>query len=176
MSTRAQIEFTENGKRLAMLYRHFDGYPTGLGQDLLDFINYVQNKLSDNRFNDPEYLAAKCLVFLLGFPKDLKFLGIGVCNETHGDIDYFYRIECGERNQDGTPVVSYVNTSDSEERVYLNRERGQTLVRFMYNNKFRTVKKAVIDFSAGFITGIEIESGKYKKFLIKNVKDCTFEI
>jgi len=62
MSTQATVHFQENGKTEAIIYRHTDGYPEGLGEDLQTFLNEV-NKLKDKRFDDPSYLAAKFVVW-----------------------------------------------------------------------------------------------------------------
>lgn len=38
MGTRSNVRFKENGKVIGCLYRQYDGYPTGMGQDLLDIL------------------------------------------------------------------------------------------------------------------------------------------
>lgn len=37
MGTRARVNIFERGKLLVSIYRQFDGYPSGLGQDIADF-------------------------------------------------------------------------------------------------------------------------------------------
>lgn len=39
MSTRATVTFSENGVNLVKLYNHWDGYPTGLGNDIAEWLN-----------------------------------------------------------------------------------------------------------------------------------------
>ena len=61
MSTRATIHFTraKGGPPAAIIYRHSDGYPDGLGKDLKAFVKEVRANVDDRRFDDPHYLAAK---------------------------------------------------------------------------------------------------------------------
>ena len=97
----------------AIVYRHSDGYPEGLGQDLKAFILRVRT-LKDTRLGDASYLAAKWVVFdthryrefdiaqvkadpswadFLGDPNDpLNFLGCGIVMEDPGDIEYRYHV------------------------------------------------------------------------------------
>jgi hypothetical protein len=40
MATRASIQFTnKEGQTLVTIYKHYDGYPFGLGQDILNIIS-----------------------------------------------------------------------------------------------------------------------------------------
>lgn len=39
MGTRSNVTVTSDGRRLVSIYRQFDGYPTGMGRDLLDILN-----------------------------------------------------------------------------------------------------------------------------------------
>lgn len=115
MSTRATIHFHDKGsdEPEAIVYRHNDGYPEGLGLDLRRFIAEVRANVKDSRFTDPSYLSAKWIVFDAaqhrecsskwnnGNPvHDLDFLSIGVCSKDPGDIEYRYHVIC-----DGTPTV-----------------------------------------------------------------------
>ena len=69
MSTRSTTHFVDsqatylNGKPMAIIYRHSDGYPSGAGRDLLSFLKECK-KLKDSRLSDSSYLAAKYIVFL----------------------------------------------------------------------------------------------------------------
>jgi len=103
MSTRATIHWKESkeGKAVAITYRHSDGYPEGLGKDIKDFLNEI-DKLPDNRFNDPSYLAARWIVYDSVFKRDtndLGFTGVGIVNEDPGDIEYRYEVICENRNK-----------------------------------------------------------------------------
>lgn len=110
MSTRSTTHFREtlDGPTTAIVYRHHDGYPTGAGADLLKFIEQVKEQTSregasyyGTRFNDPSYLAAKYLVFLVteGYQFDkeypLDFGGVGIMNDDPGDIEYRYIVVAG---------------------------------------------------------------------------------
>jgi len=99
----------------AIVYRHGDGYPEGLGADIVRFIGEVRT-LRDTRLGDPAYLAAKWVVFdvLEGqagqreFNEEqrakgrepyfgegrLEFLGCGIVMEDPGDIEYRYHVLC----------------------------------------------------------------------------------
>lgn len=113
MSTRATIWFHNKGaaKPEAIIYRHSDGYPEGLGADLKRFVAEVKSKLQDTRFSDPSYLAAKWVVFDAdqhnGHYLDanetrhpLNFLSVGICRSDPGDIEYRYHVVC-----DGNPTI-----------------------------------------------------------------------
>jgi len=146
MSTRATIHFQdvrsygwggpldENGRHTrvpidppeyttqAIVYRHSDGYPDGLGQDLVEFVAEVSH-LGDTRLGDPSYLAAKWVVFDVAKGKEwqakydrereergdppyyadqgrLEFLGVGITLQDPGDIEYRYLIRCDGKVND----------------------------------------------------------------------------
>ena len=121
MSTRATIHFKDKGIKepSAIVYRHCDGYPKGLGVDLKAFFKELKDNVKDTRFGDPAYLAARWIVWDvlrgqkahvemmkdLGRPEEvhpLDFLGVGVMMEDPGDIEYRYDVICGG---DGLPKV-----------------------------------------------------------------------
>lgn len=106
MSTRANIHFinkySDGESMAANIYRHSDGYPSGLGADLHRFLDEAA-KLDDNRFSDAEYLAAKFLVWQAHeYATDYKgnekgrldFLSVAPCIKDHGDIEYQYKVIC----------------------------------------------------------------------------------
>jgi len=103
----------QGGESEAKIYRHSDGYPEGLGQDLLEFLRELKNNVLDNRFDDAGYLAAKWVVrdatmnrrYTNGEPHDLNFLGVGVVAADPGDIEYRYEVFCGDFDDDGLPKV-----------------------------------------------------------------------
>lgn len=119
MSTRATIHFLQGGsaKPRAIVYRHGDGYPEppGLGQDLQRFIAEPKANVSDTRFADASYLAAKWVVWdakrqaeaghgldgtaawkskYYGEYHYLNFLSVGIMDADPGDIDYRYKVVC----------------------------------------------------------------------------------
>ena len=126
MSTRCTTHFTYQNetKPEAIIYRHSNGYPSGAGVDLLRFLDEV-NKLSDKRFNDPSYLAAKYVVFLADMfntsnESRLDFLSVGVVAQDPGDIEYRYVVNC---SNGGRPVVKCYKVSCSyPENVWSQKE------------------------------------------------------
>ena len=115
MSTRAVVHFVNDWEDV-IIYRHSDGYPEGLGQDLKTFFADVRANVADNRFDDPSYLAAKFVVWQAaryahkylgrGIYRPahyLDFLGVGVVAEEPGDIEYRYLVRCEGAN---TPEIT----------------------------------------------------------------------
>ena len=113
MSTRACVHFMQYGEAEARIYRHSDGYPEGLGQDLLEFLRELKDNVRDNRFNDAGYLAAKWVVrdatmnrrYANGEAHDLNFLGVGVVSADPADCEYRYEVMCDDFDADGLPKV-----------------------------------------------------------------------
>ena len=116
MSTRATIHFKDSvsAKPTAIIYRHSDGYPEGLGADLQAFVAQVKANCPDTRFTDAAYLAAKWVVYDADLHKrgehQLSFLSVGVVNEDPGDIEYRYWVICN-----GTPTI-FCETAKGEAR------------------------------------------------------------
>lgn len=63
MSTRCTTHFLDEEGVVAIVYRHWDGYPKVAGTDLCKFITRCK-KLSNSRLGDASYLAARYVVFL----------------------------------------------------------------------------------------------------------------
>lgn len=118
MSTRCMINFGSDGVTDARIYRHSDGYPEAVLPDLAEFFGEVRKQTSDTRFGDPEYLAAKYVVWQAnqntwhykgagryekGDPLD--FISLGVTLEDHGDCEYIYTIRCGTYDGNGNPTI-----------------------------------------------------------------------
>jgi len=123
MSTRSTTHFrdTLDGPSTAIVYRHHDGYPSGAGVDLVRFIKQVKEQTSregasyyGTRFNDPSYLSAKYLTFLVteGYGYDMRypldFGGVGILNDDPGDIEYRYIVVCDGGWDAGTEPTLYV--------------------------------------------------------------------
>jgi hypothetical protein len=112
MSTRCNIHFTDGHSKTvqANIYRHSDGYPEAVLPDLEKFFGAVEDQTSDTRFGDPEYLAAKFVVWEA--TKDyeyrsgarLDFLGVGVVTQDAGDAAYIYTVKCAGP---GRPQVTH---------------------------------------------------------------------
>ena len=105
MSTRATIHFHTDGDKNpdAIIYRHGDGYPDGLGLDLQTFFAEVKSNVEDTRFNNGSYLAAKWVVWdarqMSQYSKQdtkhpLAFLSVGIVQIDPGDIEYRYHVWC----------------------------------------------------------------------------------
>jgi hypothetical protein len=111
MSTRANIHFTHGNSILANVYKHSDGYPEGMLPVLEKFFRAVEEQASDTRFSDPEYLAAKFVVYLAHeYPspgEPLAFLGVGVVTRDAGDGEYIYTVDCGHLDAHGRPTVTH---------------------------------------------------------------------
>ena len=111
MSTRANIHFCRDKKTTdAIIYRHADGYPEGLGEDLETFLQDIKDNVQDTRFNDPNYLAAKFVVWQAQrYTTDehpLDFLGIGIMLEDAGDIEYRYKVICNSSNSELPEIIT----------------------------------------------------------------------
>lgn len=134
MSTRAAVEFSYRvsgsvSDVVALVYVHSDGYPAGLGVELLDFMDEV-DKLDDKRFGDPSYLAAKFVVYKSmqgacpeGTLDALNFLGVGVIQDIPGDVEYIYTVTCSDYVS--KPTVSWRRYS---ERVWERRDLTRATV------------------------------------------------
>ena len=102
MSTRATIHFQQNGEDRAIIYRHSDGYPAGLGVDLETFLDDLAY-IGDNRYDDAEYLAVKYVVWqthlyslssaVIERPP-LSVIGIGIVMQDPEDIKFRYIVDC----------------------------------------------------------------------------------
>jgi len=102
MSTRCQIRF-QQGKRIAQIYRHSDGYPDGEGGVIADLVAYAK-EVADNRLTDVSYGAANFIHWNKRNHEqsDSKYApkfastGYGVENPAdgiHGDEEYLYLVE-----------------------------------------------------------------------------------
>lgn len=100
MSTRCNIEFYhdepgEFAEPAARIYKHSDGYPEGI----LPMLKELEETVGQNagmygkRTDDPEWCAAE---FISKFRPEGGG-NIYVSQQLHGDIDYLYRVICGER-------------------------------------------------------------------------------
>ena len=111
MSTRATVHFCDVGqsKPTAIVYRHGDGYPEGLGADLKRFVSTLKKRVKDKRLGDASYLAAKWVVFdaqqMSKYSQQkektrLAFLSVGIVRRDPADIEYRYIVIC-----DGKPTI-----------------------------------------------------------------------
>jgi hypothetical protein len=129
MSTRATIHFLQKGEETptAIVYRHSDGGPKGLGKRLHSFIEILERDVADMRFDDAGTLAARWVVYdmygnalmqhlrtvenpdrinvfcdslenLLGAP------GVAIVGKDPPNIDYRYFVICSEK---AAPVIHW---------------------------------------------------------------------
>ena len=111
MSTRCTINFCDNKKVNAKIYRHCDGNPETMLPDLKEFFETVEKETKDHRFNDTDYLAAKFVVWQARqFSRpagSLNFISVGVCMNDPGDIQYTYFVNCDKFTDEGYPQVDH---------------------------------------------------------------------
>ena len=106
MSTRANIVFLYEGKGTstdleglndscdAVLYNHSDGYPEGLGKLLIGF---MKTEWFREWNDDPQYLAAMCLVYLYNERNNgnvSSWCGLGVSPCIDDMVYYIYVFNC----------------------------------------------------------------------------------
>lgn len=89
MATRANIILDSNHYNRIWLYHHWDGYPSGLGINLMEFLEKNGNVVNDY-CRDSIHLANLLI-------KDEKDDGYELTNDQHGDIDYLYKIDTSDR-------------------------------------------------------------------------------
>jgi hypothetical protein len=118
MGTRCSINFYNHGSDEpdAIIFRHWDGYPSAAGQSIVDFFDAIDVQAADDRrYNDATILASRFVVHLAREfargPRDpdngdweyvshaderpLDFLSVRVMREEAGDIEFRYRVQCG---------------------------------------------------------------------------------
>ena len=119
MSTRANIVLDSNRYNRIWLYHHWDGYPSGLGVNLMNFLADKSGKDAgyNEWYHDSIYLANQLI-------KDKDDDGYELTGGQHGDIDYLYKIDTGSRTiwayevcSDGKlECLMHVKYEDEEER------------------------------------------------------------
>jgi len=113
MSTRCQIEVTYQARRV-LLYHHHDGYPQGVGADLIQRQqklhtwngNILVNELLNNKEQDDGY---------------------SIAFQVHTDLDYWYEVDCNLKTIRCWKVHGYALLSDQaqvvkNDEVSLHRE------------------------------------------------------
>ena len=156
MSTRSQWSFRENGKQIALIYKHSDGYPVGFHGGFAVWERFIDKVIKDTatgmygtRFADAEDLAARFVVFLAIYEnkeKNLNFGGIGISSDLHGDIEYLYEINCD--NYLTPPVLhcksiytgKYVNERDLPISKHGSKPKGSVTIKGKTYNSLNDVK------------------------------------
>lgn len=80
MATRANIKIIGESYQTTILYRHCDGYPSGLGVELNNFVS--------NNGYEPIYTDAYANEIIKSLGDDIEFT-----TRIHGDINYLYVID-----------------------------------------------------------------------------------
>jgi hypothetical protein len=106
------INFTDGETIEAKVYRQSDDHPDGdrgVLHDLEQFFAAVEEQSRDTGFDDPCYLAAKFVVWLVAknaetialgapsesnWPRPLDFTGVGVLQKDRADTAYRYFVDC----------------------------------------------------------------------------------
>ncbi|MFA6089984.1 MAG: hypothetical protein WC755_09070 [Candidatus Woesearchaeota archaeon] len=96
MSTRCQIGFSDKDnndfmKPNALLYRHSDGYPEGNSGVLKLLIPTICLFQKRRGMDDVEYMSAWVMYHLI--QHQIQCTGFGICEDFHGDIEYYYHIK-----------------------------------------------------------------------------------
>jgi hypothetical protein len=113
MGTRAQIEFFEGDVCVASIYRQFDGYPSGAGLELAEFLlpRRIVNGIGagDNAENAANGIGCLAAQFV-AYAKD-GIGGIYLCHplaaSEDSGVSFVYRVK-GNRNE---PLVIEVDDS-----------------------------------------------------------------
>lgn len=113
MSTRANIHFKDNYSDVCV-YQHSDGYPEGehgIIAELNRFFDWNEGRFEGGigglRYNDPEYLAARFIVFMATVEMTpWNGLSIAVSDGDHGDIAFRYVVGCETEKR---PYVSFTS-------------------------------------------------------------------
>jgi len=115
MGTRSLTRVFDGDTEIACIYKQFDGYPSGLGQDLYEFVNscYLVNGFNaKDQFNGAGDLAARLVVLLregaVDGPGGVYLVAPGTKDM---DEEYVYEIRCPKRGTDW-------DLTSTGERVY----------------------------------------------------------
>ena len=89
MSTRCNVIIREHSGKFFQLYHHHDGYPEGVGTDLEDYIEQMDNEflVDGKKFSD----------FLCDPKRDDEYEYEGTNIYPHGDIEYLYIVDLQKR-------------------------------------------------------------------------------
>ena len=97
MGTRSLVRIFENDRPLVTIYRQYDGYPTGMGEDIFNILNkgnftlvngFGSNSKIPETFNGILCLAA----YLIGELKNKKIGNVYICPNDSEDEEFVYSI------------------------------------------------------------------------------------
>ena len=114
MSTRCNI-IVQDSNNSCQLYHHCDGYPSGVGAELKEFLNTVDFSRSAEEF--AEELEKW----------DHSYENEGIFATPHGDIEYLYKIDLTQgiltcTDDNNSMIFEHAFYMDEEEKS--NYERG----------------------------------------------------
>lgn len=89
MATRANIIVRHNGQEVATFYKHYDGYPEGLGEQLKDAFKDCKGSRD----------TLRCIS---------KIDEVELTEGTHGDIEYLYHINADFMSHAGDTAETYI--------------------------------------------------------------------
>lgn len=92
MATRASIRIVDGDKRID-LYHHWDGYPEGVGVDLVKYCGKIDERMRwriDNIAND----LVKGKIVNIEAGQEVPDMGYEISYGFHADIEYAYLIDC----------------------------------------------------------------------------------
>ena len=106
MGTRTLVHIKEDKKTIVTIYRQFDGYPSGMGDDIKEILNDGRSQIlngfgtackTPNQFNGMGCLAA----YLIGELKDGKIGNVYIFPTNSKDVgeDYSYTISLDGKNR-----------------------------------------------------------------------------
>jgi hypothetical protein len=103
MSTRCHIAFVADADQplaypSALIYRHSDGYPDTPHGVLAHLFPFLRDFDRSRGLTDTEYLSARCLCHLVvASGSSDHYLGYGISDSYHQDIDFLYVVVGAER-------------------------------------------------------------------------------
>ena len=122
MSTRANIFIDYLGER-KQFYHHYDGYPSGVGSELVEYLTKAQEGTSETE---------KVFSDFMELIKNDELYEEEECINIHWDIEYLYYVHIGE----GGNSVSY-----TEVDFFSTKQQAKQLEEAEFGKKFLTNQK-----------------------------------
>ena len=119
MGTRSTTSFFSNGKHLMSIYKQYDGYPKGWGQELKEFIksgNFVNGFSVSSSRNSKQFNGFGC--FVLQLITEYK-TGVGglYLTEKNDEQEYNYEIDFVEKYEEDL-LKQEINISCKEDEKF----------------------------------------------------------
>jgi hypothetical protein len=80
-------------KPSALIYRHYDGYPSGHYGVMEVLVPWARAFDRARGLNHAEYAAARALYALMNATAPDGNTGYGISNDFHGDLSFYYRVD-----------------------------------------------------------------------------------